>query len=200
MANGTVGCLILHCPGGRLMRLTPTFCTVSGDRQITDAPRSASQKKGAGTGQGALYSGMLISKVGLLMALLALGACSARNPDPSPLFDGRYVGTRRSNRLDACGIDKPEGRTSAQVAQGHLTMLLFGPRTQLIGTVGDDGRVRASGIWPNPTGGFPGVTVLNGSISNEELAGTATDFRCHTDLQLHKTGRTTPRVRAKKSP
>ena len=56
MANGTVGCLILHCPGGRLMRLTPTFCTVSGDRQITDAPRSASQKKGAWNGpRGALF-------------------------------------------------------------------------------------------------------------------------------------------------
>ena len=148
----------------------------------------------------ALYPGMLVSKVGLLMALVACAACSASDPDPSPLFDGRYVGTRRSDRLDACGIDKPEGTTSAQVVQGHLTMLLFGPRTQLIGTVGDDGRVRASGIWPNPMGGFPGITVLDGSISNEKLAGTASDFRCHTNLQLHKFVRPATRARAERSP
>jgi hypothetical protein len=139
----------------------------------------------------ALYHGMPISKVGLLVALLAFAACSASDPDPSPLFDGRYVGTRRSDRLDACGIDKPVGTTSAQVTRGDLTMLLFGPRTQLIGTVGDDGRVRASGIWPNPMGGFPGITVLDGSISNDESAGTASDFRCYTDLQLHASLRRT---------
>jgi hypothetical protein len=121
-------------------------------------------------------------------------------PSPSPRFDGRYVGARRSDRLDACGIDNPEGTTSAQVAQGHLTMLLFGPRTLLIGTIGDDGRVRASGIWPNPMGGFPGITVLDGSISNGELAATASDFRCHTDLQLHKFVRPAPRARAERSP
>jgi hypothetical protein len=145
---------------------------------------------------GSVVTEMLISKVGLLTALLTFAACSARDPDPSPLFDGRYVGTRRSNRLDACGLSSPEGTTSAQIAQGRLTMPLFGPGTQLSGTVGDDGRVRASGIWPNPMGGFPGVTVLNGSVRNEELAGTASDFRCHTDLQLHKIVRPAPRSRA----
>jgi hypothetical protein len=185
--------------------LTPLLALTKVDAgQVNLLPSlgSASQKKDAwNEAKGvALYSRMLISKVGLLMALLAFAACSARDPEPSPLFDGRYVGTRRSDRLDACGIDKPEGRTSARVAQGHLTMLLFGPRTQLIGTVGEDGRVRASGIWPNPTGGFPGITVLEGSISNEELAGTASDFRCHTVLQLHKSVRPVPRARAERSP
>ena len=59
-------------------------------------------------------------------------------------------------------------------------MRLFGGKTQLTGTVGADGRVRASGIWANPTGGFPGMTVLNGQVTDGVLDGTATDFRCHT--------------------
>jgi hypothetical protein len=96
----------------------------------------------------ALYHGMLISKVGLLVALLAFTACSASDPDPSKHFDGRYVGTRRSDRLDACGIDKPVGTTSAQVTRGDLTMLLFGPRTQLIGTVGDGWACQGVGLIP----------------------------------------------------
>jgi hypothetical protein len=127
-------------------------------------------------------------KIPIPTMLLALVACSATDPDPSPRYDGRYAGTRQSDRTDACGITSRHGTASATVEQGHLTMPLFGPRTQVVGTVGDDGRVRASGIWPNPTGGWPGVTVLNGTINQEILEGTATDFRCHTDLRLHKVG------------
>jgi len=53
-------------------------------------------------------------------------------------------------------------------------------------TVGEDGRVRASGIWSNPTGGFTGVTVLEGEIRDTVLDGTATDFRYHTDVHLRR--------------
>jgi hypothetical protein len=56
----------------------------------------------------------------------------------------------------------------------------------MAGTVGADGTLRASGIWPNPTGGFPGVTVLNGTIKDDVMDGTASDFRCHTDIHLQK--------------
>ena len=72
-------------------------------------------------------------------------------------------------------------------------MNLFSARTRLSGTAGDDGRVRASGIWPNPTGGFPGETILDGRIGGNELTGMATDFRCHTDIKLR---RLTPRRRS----
>jgi hypothetical protein len=143
--------------------------------------------------RGGVVDAMLTVKIGMVTLFLAVAACSAREPDPSPLFDGHYVGTRKSDRPDACGITNPQGATSARVTQGHLTMPLFSPKTQLTGTVGDDGRVRASGIWPNPTGGFPGVTVLNGSITNDVLNGIATDFRCHTDLHLRKIVQPTPR-------
>lgn len=143
---------------------------------------------------------LLMKNIGLVMLLLWFGGCSARDPDPSPLFDGHYLGTRHSDRADACGISGTDGTTSARVTQGHLTMPLFGPGSQLSGTVGDDGRVRASGIWPNPTGGFPGVTVLNGLIKNEQLDGTASDFRCRTDLRLHKITPPPARPVSKRSP
>jgi hypothetical protein len=65
-------------------------------------------------------------------------------------------------------------------------MALFNAKTQMTGTVGEDGRVRASGLWPNPTGGFPGMTVLDGQIAGDTLSGTATDFRCHTDIRLQR--------------
>jgi hypothetical protein len=143
---------------------------------------------------------MLITRIGLVTLSLAVTACSAQDSDPSPVFDGRYVGTRHSDRLDECGINNPAGTTSALVAQGHLTMPLFGPRTQLAGTVGDDGRVRASGIWPNPTHGFPGVTVLDGHLKNEALEGTASDFRCHTDVRLRKVVPPTSRSTARRPP
>jgi hypothetical protein len=74
---------------------------------------------------------MLNTKIGLVTLCLVVAACSAQDPDPSPVFDGRYVGTRHSDRLDGCGIGNPVGTTSALVAQGHLTMPLFGPKTQL---------------------------------------------------------------------
>jgi hypothetical protein len=143
---------------------------------------------------------MLITKIGLVTLCLVVAACSAQDPDPSPVYDGRYVGTRHSDHLDECGISNPAGTTSALVAQGRLTMPLFGARTQLTGTVGDDGRVRASGIWPNPTHGFPGVTVLNGYIKDEALEGTASDFRCHTDVRLRKVVQPTQRPTARRSP
>jgi len=126
--------------------------------------------------------------------LIGLAACSARDPDPSPHFDGRYVGERTTDQTEACGVARTHGTTSAVVARGHLTMPLFSPRTRLEGTVGADGTLRASGIWANPTGGFPGETVLNGRILDDVLEGTASDFRCHTDVHLRKV------VPAKKPP
>src|SRR4051812_19622385 len=107
-----------------------------------------------------------------------VAACSAQNPEPSPLFDGTYRGTRHSDDLDACGISKAEGTTSARVTQGHLTMPLFGPQIVLDGSVGDDGRLRASG-WGKPHANrFPRLMVMNGQIQDETLEGTATDFVC----------------------
>jgi hypothetical protein len=121
-----------------------------------------------------------------LTVILGLAACSASNPDPSPLYDGRYVGTRQSNNPEVCGISGPRGTTAAQVTRGRLTLPLFGSRTLLEGTVGEDGRVRASGIWRTPTEHYPQVTVLNGWIQDELLQGRATNYRCDTDLMLHK--------------
>lgn len=100
--------------------------------------------------------------------------------------DGRYAGTRQSDRADACGISRLQGATSASVAGGRLSMPLFNPKTLMTGTVDEAGRVRASGLWANPTGGFAGMTVFNGQISNDVLEGTATDFRCHTNVHLRR--------------
>jgi hypothetical protein len=119
--------------------------------------------------------------------LLGLAACSAQDPEPSPIHDGHYAGTRRSDRPEVCGIAQADGTTSARVVGGRISLPLFGPKTMLTGTVGDDGTVRASGMWPNPTGGFPGMTVLNGRIEENVLDGTASDFRCRTDVRLRKT-------------
>jgi hypothetical protein len=120
------------------------------------------------------------------MLLLTVAACSASDPVPSAIYDRQYVGTRRSDQAQACGIAKLQWTTSARVTGGRLSMGLFGARTSMIGTVGEDGRVRASGIWANPTGGFPGVTVLDGQIAGKTLTGTATDFRCHTEIRLQR--------------
>ena len=117
-----------------------------------------------------------------------LSACAAHDPEPSPSFDGRYVGTRQSKRPEVCGIGSPDGTTSATVKHGHVSLPLFGPHTVVLtGAVGDDGRVRASGWGKNPTGGFPALTVLNGQIANDVLEGTASDMRCQTEVKLQKT-------------
>jgi hypothetical protein len=125
-----------------------------------------------------------IRPVAALVVLVGIAGCSTTDPVPSSRFDGYYVGTRVSDHDDVCGLSRLQGRTSARVARGRLSMELFGPRTELIGTVGADGVVRASGIWRNPTGGFPGVTVLNGVIEDRVLEATASDFRCHTQITL----------------
>jgi hypothetical protein len=126
-------------------------------------------------------------RVGMLFAVLALAACSATNPDPSPFYDGRYAGTRVSNDTEICGAQTLKGSATAQVTKGRLTMSLFGPKTELDGTVGDNGRVRASGIWRTATESFPQITVLNGSIRDDTLDGTASNYRCETSVRLHKT-------------
>jgi hypothetical protein len=124
----------------------------------------------------------------MLPMMLALGAaaCSASDPVPSAIYDGQYAGTRRSDQTEACGVTRLQGTTYARITGGRLSMRLFTAKTQMTGTVGEDGRVRASGIWPNPTGGFPGMTVLNGQVADATLSGTATDFRCHTDIRLQR--------------
>lgn len=117
-------------------------------------------------------------------SLLGLGACSsASNPKPSPAFDGRYTGTRESNLPEACGIASAAGRTSATVSGGKLRMNLFDDSTRLDGTVGEDGAVRASGLWRTP-GSFHNFTVLEGRITGGVLTGTATDRRCVTRVAL----------------
>lgn len=131
-----------------------------------------------------------------VLAALLLGpaACSASDPVPSPLYDGTYTGVRESDQAAQCGVAALHGSTTARVKSGHVSMGLFSPKTVLTGTVGEDGSVRASGIWANPTGGFPGMTVLTGRISGKQLDGTATDFRCHTDVKLR---RVTPGAKAR---
>ncbi len=120
---------------------------------------------------------------------LALGACSpTTNPEPSALFDGRYVGTRYSNLAEACGIAVTAGRTTADVAGGRLSMQLFDPGTKITGTVGSDGSLRASGIWKSPRS-FHNFTLLQGRIEEGLLTGTASDSRCYTDVALRKTAR-----------
>ena len=116
--------------------------------------------------------------------VLGLGACSATsNPDPSPAFDGRYTGTRESNLPQACGTSAAAGRTSATVSGGKLRMNLFDDSTRLDGTVGEDGAVRASGLWRTP-GGFHNFTVLEGRVVGGTLTGVATDRRCVTRVAL----------------
>lgn len=128
----------------------------------------------------------LIAPSALLCAMLELGGCSAAsNPEPSPLFDGRYAGTRESNLPEACGIPAATGRASATVSGGRLRMQLFDATTRLDGTVGEDGTLRASGLWKTP-GSFHNFTVLQGRIAGGVLTGTATDRRCVTTLSLAK--------------
>jgi hypothetical protein len=124
----------------------------------------------------------------MLPLMFGLGAanCSAADPIPVREFDGQYAGTRQSDQAEACGVAVLKGPVSARVTGGHFFMTLFGAKTQMTGTVGADGRVRASGIWANPTGGFPGMTVLNGKVTDGVLDGTATDFRCHTQVKLRR--------------
>ncbi len=120
---------------------------------------------------------------------LALSACAqTANPDPSPAFDGRYVGTRKSNLSEACGIAATTGRTAANVAGGKLTMELFNPGTKMTGTVGADGKLRASGLWKSPHG-FHNFTLMQGEIVDGLLSGVASDSRCVTDVQLKRLGR-----------
>ncbi len=63
----------------------------------------------------------------------------------------------------------------------------------MTGTVGEDGTLRASGIWANPTGGFPGVTVQNRAIRAGDLDGTAAGFGYHTDIRPRRAAPRPPR-------
>ncbi len=122
------------------------------------------------------------------MVAPALCGCSATsNPEPSGLYDGRYVGTRESNLLEACGVTTATGRTAADVAGGNLKMQLFNPGTKMTGTVGADGILRASGLWKSPHG-FHNFTILQGKVAGGLLTGTASDNRCVTDIALRKVG------------
>ena len=120
---------------------------------------------------------------------LALCGCAqVSNLEPFRLYDGRYVGTRESNLTEACGITTTTGRTAADIAGGKLTMQLFNPGTKMTGTVGEDGVLRASGLWRSPRS-FHNFTVLHGKIAGGLLTGTATDNRCVTEITLRKSGR-----------
>jgi len=125
----------------------------------------------------------------LSLGLLALCGCShVSNPEPSGLYDGRYVGTRESNLLEACGITSATGRTAADIAGGNLRMQLFSPDTKVTGTVGANGTLRASGLWKSPHS-FHNFTILQGRVADGLLTGTASDNRCVTELALRKVGR-----------
>jgi len=130
------------------------------------------------------------SSVWLVAAgVLALCGCAqVSNPEPSGLYDGRYVGTWQSNLAEACGITATTGRTAADVAGGNLTMQLFNPGTKMTGTVGADGVLRASGLWKSVRS-FHNFTILHGKVAGGLLTGTATDNRCVTELTLRKSGR-----------
>ena len=123
-----------------------------------------------------------------MSGLLALGGCAQiSNPEPSRLYDGRYLGTRESNLLEACGISTATGKAEASVAGGNLNMQLFNRETKLTGTVGADGALRASGLWKSPHG-FHNFTILQGRIADGRLTGTASDSRCITEVALRKVG------------
>lgn len=125
----------------------------------------------------------------LATGLLALCGCSqTSNPEPFGSHDGRYVGARESNLLEACGITTATGRTTADIAGGNLAMQLFNPGTKLTGTVGADGSLRASGLWESPHG-FHNFTILHGRIAGGLLTGTASDSRCVTEIELRRVGR-----------
>ncbi len=125
----------------------------------------------------------------LAAAVAALCGCSGTaNPEPSARYDGRYVGTRTSNLLEACGITAATGRTAADIAGGRLKMQLFNPGTAMTGTVGADGSLRASGLWRSPRS-FHNFTILQGKIAGGVLTGTATDSRCATEVALRRVGR-----------
>jgi len=125
----------------------------------------------------------------LAMGVLALCGCAqASNPEPSGLYDGRYVGTRQSNLTEACGITATAGTTAADIAGGNLRMRLFNPGMTMIGTVGADGVLRASGLWKSPHS-FLNLTILHGKIADGLLTGTASDHRRVTAITLRRLGR-----------
>lgn len=116
--------------------------------------------------------------------LVCLGACSGvSNPTPVATYDGLYAGSRHSNDPQACGIESPAGSTSATISKGKVQLNLFGPATKMDGTVGEDGTVRASGLWLAPHS-FIAITVLNGRVIAKTLTGTASNSRCITDISL----------------
>lgn len=125
----------------------------------------------------------------LATGVLVLGGCAQTvNPEPSGSYDGRYVGTRESNLLEACGITATTGRTAADIASGTLKMQLFNPGTKMTGTVGADGTLRASGLWKSPHS-FHNFTILHGQVADGVLTGTASDSRCTTEIALKKVGK-----------
>ena len=122
-------------------------------------------------------------------ALFLLAACSTvTEPVPVATYDGRYAGGRHSNDPMACGIDAATGRSSASVIRGQVRIDLFDARTRLDGTVGEDGTLRASGFWPAPHS-FAAITLLKGRIDGDTLSGTASNFRCTTEIRLARQGR-----------
>ena len=123
------------------------------------------------------------------MGVVALCGCAqTSNPEPSGSYDGRYVGTRESNLLEACGITAVTGKTAADIAGGSMKMRLFNPGTRMTGTVGADGTVRASGLWKSPHS-FHNFTILHGKVAGGVLTGTASDSRCTTEIALKKVGK-----------
>lgn len=122
--------------------------------------------------------------VSALLLAGSLGACSSvSNPTPVSTYDGLYVGSRRSNDAGACGTDAQAGQTSATISKGKVKINLFSPATKMDGTVGEDGTVRASGLWLAPHS-FMAMTVLKGRIAESTLTGIASNSRCITDISL----------------
>jgi hypothetical protein len=126
------------------------------------------------------------TKIVLILILLASG-CSPVQPIASPKFDGHYVGTRHSNSSEECGISDPQGKTSATIKSGEMTLPLFGPKSVLEGTVGSDGSILAWGMWQSQeTSHFPGMTTFTGQVLGKDLEGKASNFKCETIVRLHK--------------
>ena len=98
------------------------------------------------------------------------------------LAEGQPLGftlVDRGGRISATELKIDGAAVSLTYRDGVLVV----GATRGNGTVGEDGAVRASGLWRTP-GSFHNFTVLEGRVAGGVLTGTATDRRCVTRVTL----------------